>query len=155
MATPSTMAVWRAPTDKDLSASISDTEIEAYREAAHDEDAHGDPITALLVRGVNFVRGFMRANTGIAMGPAGTLPESLIAPCMDYIAFDVVKRVPRSNTEDRRAARREAVALFKLVRSGDFDVESYNAQETQGAGVSVEVAVSSRRRVTAASLEGL
>jgi hypothetical protein len=149
------MAVWRSPTEKDLSASISAVEIEAYRTAAADEEAHGDPITALLERGVNFVRGYLRANSAIAMGPSGTLPESLISPCMDYIAFDVVKRVPRGNTEDRRTARQEAITLFGRVQSGTYDVESYQQPESQGNAPASQLASHAPRRVTAASLEGL
>ncbi len=154
MATTTT-AVWRAPTERDLAGSISATEIEAYREAAADPDEHGDPIAALLERGVAFVRGFLRANAAVAMGPAGTLPEALVAPCMDYVAYDVVKRVPRANTEDRRAARREAVALFTLVKRGDYDVENHERAETQGSSPASELASSSRRRVTSDKLDGL
>lgn len=147
-------AVWRAPAEKDLSSSISASEIEAYRTACADEE-QGDPITSLLTRGVDHVRGYIRANGKIVLGPKGTLPESLIAPCMDYIAYDVVKRVPRANTEDRRAARRDAVTLFGRVQSGTFDVESYGAQETQGSSQSAELASSSTRRVTSQSMDGL
>ena len=147
-------SVWREPTEKDLSSSISAAEIEAYRTACADEE-QGDPITHLLTRGTDHVRGYLRANSKIVMGPKGTLPESLIAPCMDYTAFDVVKRIPRGNTEDRRTARRDAVTLFGRVQTGAFDVESYGAQETQGSAVSSELASSSTRRVTSKSLDGL
>lgn len=147
-------AVWRAPAEADLASSISAGEIEAYRTAAADEE-QGDPITNLLTRGVDHVRGYLRANTKIKMGPKGTLPESLIAPCMDFVAFDVVKRVPRGNTEDRRTARRDAVALFGRVQNGSFDVESYGTPETQGSAASSELASSSPRRVTAQSMDGL
>lgn len=147
-------AIWRAPTEADLSGSISASEIEAYRTAAAD-DEQGDPITNLLLRGVDTVRGYLRANSKLQMGPKGTLPESLIAPCMDYVAFDVVKRVPRGNTEDRRTARRDAVALFARVQAGTYDVESYGSEEPQGNAVSSELASSSRRRVTSLTMDGL
>lgn len=152
---PSTTAVWRAPAERDLAASISANEIEAYREAAADEEQHGDPIAALLVRGANLVRGYLRANTSVVMGPAGTIPESLIAPCMDYIAFDVVKRVPRANTDDRRRARQDATRLFEQARSGEFFVESYAQPENQGSAPASQLAASSTRRVTSATLDGL
>lgn len=151
----STTAVWRTPTEADLSASISASEIEAYREAAADEDAHGDPISALLSRGVALVRGYLRANTAIVMGPADTIPESLVAPCMDYIAFDVVKRVPRANTDDRRGARKDATRIFEQARSGEFYVEGYAQPESQGAAPASQLAASSRRRVTSQSMDGL
>lgn len=150
----STTAVWRTPAEADLAASISAAEIEAYREAAADE-AHGDPIAALLTRGVALVRGYLRANTAIVMGPAETIPESLVAPCMDYIAFDVVKRLPRGNTDDRRAARKDATRIFEQARSGDFFVESYAQPEAQGAAPASQLAASSRRRVTSQSMDGL
>ncbi len=147
-------AVWRTPTEKDLSSSISASEIESYRTACADEE-QGDPISNLLTRGTDHVRGYLRANSKIQMGPKGTLPESLIAPCMDFIAYDVVKRVPRGNTEDRRSARRDAVTLFGRVQTGAFDVESYGQPETQGDKVSSQLASSSRRRFTAETMDGL
>ncbi len=154
MALPTT-AVWRNPTESDLAASISAAEIEAYREAAADADLHGDPVAALLARGVATVRGYLRANSAIVMGPAGTIPESLVAPCMDYIAFDVVKRVPRANTDDRRTARRDATRLFEQARSGGFYVESYDRPETQGSSPASELATGPARRATPASMDGL
>ena len=147
-------AVWRTPTEKDLSSSISAAEIEAYRTVCADEE-QGDPIENLLTRGADHVRGYLRANSKIVMGPKGTLPESLIAPCMDYIAFDVVKRVPRANTEDRRTARRDAVTLFGRVQSSGFDVESNGQPESQGERVSSQLASSTKRRFTAQSMDGL
>lgn len=152
---PSTTAVWRTPTESDLAASISASEIEAYRSAAADEEQHGDPIASLLTRGVNLVRGYLRANTAIVMGPAETIPESLVAPCMDYIAFDVVKRTPRGNTEDRRGARKDATRIFEQARSGEFFVESFAQPENQGSAPASQLAASSRRRVTAQSMDGL
>lgn len=147
-------AVWRSPTEKDLGSSISAAEIEAYRTAAADEE-QGDAITNLLTRTVDHVRGYLRGNSKIKMGPKGTLPESLIAPAMDFAAFDAVKRVPRANTEDRRSARSAAVTLFGRVQSGTYDVESYGAEESQGVNVGVEQASASNRRVTPNTLDGL
>ena len=147
-------AVWRAPAEKDLASSISASEIESYRTAAADEE-QGDPITNLLTRTVDHVRGYLRGNAKIKMGPKGTLPESLIAPAMDFAAYDVVKRVPRGNTQDRRDARRDATSLFGRVQAGTFDIESYGAEEPQGSGQSAELASSSVRRVTSKSMDGL
>ena len=148
-------SVWRSPTEADLAASISAAEVEAYRTAAADEDAHGDPIQTLLTRAVNFVRGYIRTRENIAMGPSGTLPESLIAPAMDYIAFDVVKRVPRANTEDRRHARDAALAIFRDVASGKFTIESWGASETDTPATAAELTNDPMRRVTAERLNGL
>lgn len=93
---------WRAPTSADLMLSISETELEAYSAAATQS---GETAEGLLKRGADMVRGYLRANGSVRLGPAGTLPESLIAPLMDYLCVDVIKRLPVGVSDDRRTAR--------------------------------------------------
>lgn len=76
------------------------------------------------------------------MGPAGTIPETLIRPAMDYLAVDVVKRLPRGVSEDRRRARESALAIFRDVAGGKMRVEDYGASATASSGASAEVASS-------------
>jgi hypothetical protein len=131
---------WRAPTESDLSGSISAAEIAAYRAAAVDS-SQGDPVTAQLASVLDLVRGYCRAGS-VAMGPAGTIPETLIRPAMDYLAVDVVKRLPRGVSEDRRRARESALAIFRDVAGGKMRVEDYGASATASSGASAEVASS-------------
>lgn len=143
--------MWRAPTEADLTISISETELAAYRTAA----TQTEELAAMLTRGANLVRGYIRGNTEIKMGPEGTIPEALIAPLMDYLAVDVIKRPGIESSDDRKTARKEAIQLFKDVASKAYQVESYGqADDTSGKGSSTLVQ-SSQLRFTPEDTKGL
>ncbi len=145
---------WRKATEEDLMRSISETEVEAYRRAAN--DGGDDRIGALLVRTARLVRGYLRANRRIRLPKDELLiPDTLIAPAMDYAAFDVVAVVPVNNKEDRRARRRDAIRVFEQAASDQFYVESCEPEDESASGGGCTLARSSRRRVTAESLNGL
>ena len=147
--------MWRVATEDDLKKSISDTEVEAYRVAAIG-DGGQDPVADLLLRTTRLVRGYMRANRRIRLPQDETLlPDTLIAPAMDYAAFDVVGRVPVDNTEDRRTRRQQAIAVFQAVAADRFYVEQFEPQDDAASGAAATLACKSARRVTARSLEGL
>ena len=113
-------------------------------------------MTRLLSRTAAMVRGYVASNGKVAMGPAGTLPESLINAAMDYAAADVLKRMPTPMNEDRRKARQRAEELFEKVAKGDFTPESADADEAGATGgPAIEVIVTGRERVSGAKLEGL
>ena len=145
---------WRKATEDDLKRSISETEVEAYREAAN--DSGDDRITELLTRTTRLVRGYLRANRRIRL-PSDELliPDTLIAPAMDYAAFDVVAVVPVDNMEDRRSRRRDAIRVFEQVASDQFYVESAEPADESASGAGCTVVTQSHRRVTPESLEGL
>lgn len=120
--------MWRKPNLQDLSATLSEKEIEAYRNSINSEVA--DPVEDLLFRGASFVRGFCRANRAIKLSPLECeIPESLVSPLCDYVAYDVLKRLPLAINEDRKQARENALALFKDVASGNLIPESYETNE--------------------------
>ena len=100
---------WITPTRDDLTATVSAAEITAFGESSDFTDA----VDAILARTVSFVRGFVRRNHRVRLGPAGTLPEGLISPAMDYAAFDVLKRLPVEVGAARVKAREEALLLFE------------------------------------------
>lgn len=114
---------WRAPTENDLKGSISATEIAAYRVAAAD-DEQTDPVTKKLDAVVTLVRGYIAAHAANTLGAEGTLPDGLIGPAMDYVAVDVIKRLPGRNVgEERSGARKAAIRLFETVAAGKFAIE--------------------------------
>ena len=43
---------------------------------------------------------------------AASIPEGLISPCMDYAAYDVLKRMPLEIGRDRADARRSHYSLM-------------------------------------------
>lgn len=145
---------WRKATAEDLRRSISETEVEAYGNAAN--DGGDDRVEALLVRTTRLVRGYLRANRRIRLPKDELLlPDTLIAPAMDYAAFDVVAVVPVDNMEDRRTRRRDAIRVFEQAASDQFYVESYEPEDESASGGGCTLVTHSPRRVTAASLNGL
>ena len=111
---------WRKPTERDLAATLSQEEIDKFRRSFPD----GDPVGDILLRTAELVRGHCRSNRSLMVSPeAGTLPESLISPAMDYAAFDILKRMPLKINDERRMAREAAEALFGKVADGKVTPE--------------------------------
>ena len=116
---------WITPTLDDLTATVSAAEITAFGESSDFTDA----VDAILARTVSFVRGFIRAGRTRPAADEGTLPASLLAPAMDYAAFDLLKRFNVPMSEDRRKARADALALFKKVADRRLAVEPADGAE--------------------------
>ncbi len=146
---------WRKPTIDDLHATLSAREVEAFQRSA--DFGGADPAARILADVAELVRGYCRSNGNVALSPvAGEIPESLVSPAMDYAAFQLLKRLPLPVAEARTSAKDSALRIFGDVAAGKLTPESYGAAPEAGSGkVAVELAVSSRRRVTSQSLEGL
>ena len=149
------MSNWRTVDENDLAATLSQGEIDAFRQDASLDGS--DPVARLLSRTVAMVRGYIATNGKVRrMGRSGTLPESLISPAMDYAAADVLKRINVPLNDDRRKARERAEDLFKDVAAGKHTPESDDADDTASTdGPAIEVVCTVRDRVSAAKLEGL
>ena len=149
------MSNWRTVDENDLAATLSQGEIDAFRQDASLDGS--DPVARLLSRTVAMVRGYIATNGKVRrMGRSGTLPESLISPAMDYAAADVLKRLAVPLNDDRRKARERAEDLFKDVAAGKYTPESDDADDTASTdGPAIEVVCTIRDRVSAAKLEGL
>lgn len=149
------MSNWRTVDENDLAATLSQGEIDAFRQDASLDGS--DPVARLLTRTVAMVRGYIATNGKVRrMGPSGTLPESLISPAMDYAAADVLKRINVPLNDDRRKARERAEDLFKDVAAGKYTPESDDADDTASTdGPAIEVVCTVRDRVSSAKLEGL
>ena len=124
---------WRRLTKADLAGTLSQKEIDVYRQSA---PAGSDPVAGLLSRTAEMVRGYCRAGRSVRV-PAddGLVPESLVSAACDYAAFDVLKRFPTPVGEDRRRARDQALELFKAVAAGNVIPESADeAADAAAAG---------------------
>lgn len=120
---------WIKPTREDLTATLSSEEVDAFGTSADFTDA----ADAILSRTVQFVRGYVRAG-GMALPEDGSLmPPSLLAPAMDYAAYDILKRMPVEIGEPRRRAREDALSIFKEVGAGRMAVEPHEESATSGA----------------------
>lgn len=114
---------WRKPTTDDLAQTLSRKELESYAKSSALDGA--DPVDALITASANLIRGYIRANASVVMSTAAaSIPESLVAPCMDYAAYQVLKRQPLPVAEARRKAYEDALAIFEKVASGKLTPES-------------------------------
>lgn len=121
---------WRIPTEADLTATLSAREIEAFKRSS--DFGGDDPVTTLITRTAEFIRGFLRTG-GINMDPTpATIPEGLISPAMDYAAYDVLKRMPLEIGRDRTDARRAAKDLFDAIAARKYQPEGYGMPDDIG-----------------------
>ena len=133
---------WRKPTLADIEAVVSIDELDAYRKSSTFGGA--DPVEALLATTAEMVRGYCRANRAVAVSATpGEIPEGLIAPAMDYAAYDILKRMPVPIGQDRKDARSQAIALFERVAENKMTPEAPG----DGGGAALEPLVSVPERI--------
>jgi len=145
---------WRKPTTDDIIASLSVAELNAYKASANWE---ADPVSILLKRASAIARDAIRTNGNVTMSPdEDEIPEGCISPAIDYVVFDIVKRIGGSATEERKTAREEAVEYFERICTNKLRPESYGAKvDAQNGGAACEVVQESRHRMTPDLLEGI
>ena len=122
---------WIKPTRDDLTATTSADEVAAFGGSADFSDA----VDAILARTADLVRGYVRAGGAKVPAVPGTIPPSLLAPAMDYAAFDLLKRFNIPVSEDRRRARADAIDLLEKVAERKIAVEPADDEEPAAAAV--------------------
>ena len=148
--------MWRKITEDDIQATLSQIECDAFRQSYFGEK-YFDAIELLSKRAAAMVRGYLATNGNIRMSPNEyEIPEATISPAMDYLVIDILKRLDIAANEDRRNARKDAIALFDKIAQGRVGVESYGKGDDKPTGGSCAVVIqNSRDRVNAQKLEGL
>ena len=122
------MATWIKPTESDLAASLSQSEIDAFRQDGALDGS--DPVAALLGRTARLVAGYVASGGRCSrMGPAGTIPVALVIPAMDYAAAKVLNRLNVPLSEDRRNALKRSEEIFDRLAAGDYAVEDYREDD--------------------------
>jgi phage gp36-like protein len=106
---------WTTPTALDLQASLSADELATVgsKSLAVDQDAAAQ----IVSRTVDLVRGYVR-RSGVALGPAGSIPPELLAPAMDIAAVDFFLRLNLEVKQGRADRRRDAVQLLRDMADG-------------------------------------
>lgn len=122
------MGNWRTVDENDLAANVSQREIEAYRQSSPGDGS--DPVARLLVSTADYVRGCIAAGGAVRMGPAGTIPNGLVIPAMDYAMGKVLVRINVPLNEDRREALRKAQELFEKIAKGEIEAEPWTDDGT-------------------------
>lgn len=114
--------MWITVHEADLNASLSLSEIEAFRRSA---DIEHDPVERQIASVVAYVRGCIRTGgKAVVSEKEGTLPESLVLPTMDYLRFQILTRMNLTVNESRTKAYDRAAELFDQIRKGEFIPES-------------------------------
>lgn len=99
-------------------------ELEKLRAAATG-DAQADPVNAIAAALVDEIRGHVAVKN--TLGPAGTIPQELLACAIDIFRFRATLRVPGLKLlqdDARRTAYNNAVALLQRVAEGRFTVSA-------------------------------
>ena len=122
---------WTKPTEDDLTATLSQREIDSRRASGGFAD---DVVQAIIARTVRMVRGKCAANPRCVLSPGeGEIPGSLLAAAMDFAAYDLLTRFSIPVSEDRRRKREYTQQQFDAVAKGELNVEA-------GDSATVEVA---------------
>ena len=130
---------WRTPTETDLAAYLSQSEIDAFRKDAAMDGT--DPVERILSLSAEYVRGYIRSSS-VAMSPtAKEIPEGMIPALMAYITVKVLLRIDLVVNESRAKAYSDALELFKAVGDGDYKVDSYGTTSDIGGGSNPAITV--------------
>ena len=113
---------WIIPAESDVLTALSETELATYRAAAT-ATGQADPLAPTLAQVVDLVRGYVGAYKPNTLGPAGTIPQKLLAPALDLVAVRLPQRVGVSPKDVRQSAATAAVRLLEQVAAGVFNIE--------------------------------
>lgn len=115
--------MWRKVQEADLVSTLSLDEVDAFRSSAQFEN---DPVEQQIRGACAYVRGYIRTGgSKVRMArEEDWLPESLIAPAMDYLRFNILTRLDFVVNESRTKSYEQALALFDQLRRGEFVPES-------------------------------
>lgn len=121
--------MWRKVFEADLNSTLSVAEINAFRQSS---DFEHDPVEKQIRATCAYVRGFIRAANPAFQFPADedALPESLIAPAMNYLRFNLLTRMNLVVNESRTKAYEDAKALFDEIRKGSFIPEGITPDDS-------------------------
>lgn len=117
------MDLWHLLSEDDLNASLSQAEIEAFRQSGG--PGGDDPVETQLAQTAAFVRGIIASSpqTVRADSRALAIPPSLVQPAMDHLRFRLLTRLDISVNESRRLAYEKACEIFDEIRAGRMSVE--------------------------------
>ena len=126
---------WRKPTQEDLVARLSQTEISAFTRASTFET---DAADGVLAQSAAFARDAMRSGGRCRLSPTdGEIPDGLFRPVIAIAILDLLNRINANPNEARREAARAGESYLGEVAAGKITPESYaadDAVEAKGAG---------------------
>lgn len=122
---------WRKPTQEDLVARLSQTEISAFTRASTFET---DAADGVLAQSAAFARDAMRSGGRCRLSPTdGEIPDGLFRPVLAIAILDLLNRFNVHPTEARREAARAAEDYLRDVSAGRIVPESFDAEGGEDA----------------------
>ena len=126
---------WRKPTQEDIVARRSQTEISAFARASTFET---DAADGVLAQTAAFARDAVRSGGRCRLSPTdGEIPDGLFRPVLAIAILDRLNRFNGHPTEARREAARAAEDYLKEIAAGRIVPESFDAEggeEAKSAG---------------------
>ena len=124
---------WREITENDLASTLSQGEIEAFRQDGAQDGA--DAVSRTIALATAKARIYISSNSFIRIGPLGTLPEGVIPAVCDIVAYRLLRRLPVAVGEDRRLAAQKAEEMLEKIANGLLKVESDDEEDELAARV--------------------
>ena len=126
---------WRKPTQDDLTARLSQDELDAFAVSA---GFSSDVVDGVLAQSAAFARDAVRSGGRCRLSPEdGAIPEGLFRPVLAIAVLDLLNRFSVQPTEARREAAKAGEAYLGEVAAGKITPESYAAEdavEAKGVG---------------------
>ena len=145
---------WREPTIEDFKAALSESEARAFGKA---DELSDNVIDTKLKNTVAAVRGYIRSGRKCRMpNDERLLPEFLVSPAMNYMAFELLTRYNRTVNESRTKEYDRAADLFDKIAQGAIVPEDYGEtpEEVDVASSLPKPRVSRKHRQLGRSQEG-
>lgn len=115
--------MWKAPDIDDFYATLEESEADLF---ARTDGSAIDTIQRQIALAVSHARGFIRSGRKCRMAAdESLLPEMLVAPAMDFAAFNLLKRLRRDVNDSRTKAYERACSLFEKIGAGAIVPEDY------------------------------
>ena len=126
---------WRKPTQDDLTARLSQDELDAFSASS---GFSSDVVDGVLAQSAAFARDAIRSGGRCRISPKdGELPDGLFRPVLAIAVLDLLNRFSLPPTDARRDAAKAGEDYLKDIAAGKVVPESYAAEdavEAKGAG---------------------
>jgi len=142
---------WVTITVEDVKSRFAIDELQALQEEQVG-DGQADPIEELIAETVDLVRGYVGVHN--SLGDGDTIPAKLRSIVLNIIRYEALNRLGQEATEDRKESYKQAFAVLKLVKDGQFTVAEPEVVDTEEAsGKPAPLISSSRSRTLGRSWE--
>jgi phage gp36-like protein len=148
---------WNTLTEAKFLEHLTGAEVTAIKTAAL-ATAQTEPLTAMLAKVVQEVRGYIAAHEQNVLGEGVTIPDELESAALAIARYRALNRLPIRSllTETRITEYKDALRLLEHVAAGKFAIEQPATPSEQiVSGPGVEVVTSTTRKATREKLSGL